>query len=99
PRDDVDLLAAKLRDDHADARAARADAGADRVDALDVRLDGDLRAVAGLAGDPADLDEAVGDLGDLELEQRLGQLRRAAREGHARALGAPPHVDDHALDA
>jgi hypothetical protein len=29
PRDDVDLLAAELGDDHADARAARADAGAD----------------------------------------------------------------------
>ena len=80
PRDDVDLLAAELGDDHAHARAARADAGADRVDALGVRLDGDLRAVAGLARDAADLDEAVGDLGHLELEQRLDQLRdRGAR--------------------
>src|SRR3954452_17535768 len=33
PRDDVDLLAAELGDDHADARAARADAGADGIDA------------------------------------------------------------------
>ena len=88
PRDDVDLLAAELGDDHAHARAARADAGADRVDALGVRLDRDLRAVAGLAGDAADLDEAVGDLGHLELEQRLDQLRVAAREDHLRALRA-----------
>src|SRR5262249_23654625 len=48
PRDDVDLLTAKLGDDHADTRAARADARADGVDALGVRLDGDLRAVARL---------------------------------------------------
>src|ERR671925_23664 len=59
PRDDVDLLAAELRDDHAYARPARADAGADRVDALGMRLDGDLRAVTGLAGDAAELDEHV----------------------------------------
>src|SRR3712207_7395780 len=32
--DDVDLLAAQLRDDHAHARAARTDAGADRVDTV-----------------------------------------------------------------
>src|SRR3954451_490881 len=36
PLDDVDLLAAELRDDHAHAGSARADAGADRVDALSV---------------------------------------------------------------
>src|SRR6185312_62366 len=53
PRDDVDLLAAKLGHDHADARAARADARADWVDALGVRLDGDLRPVPRLARDAA----------------------------------------------
>ena len=70
-RDDVDLLAAQLAHDHADARAARPDAGADRVHAVGVRDHGDLRAVAGLAGDAHDLDEAVGDLRHLQLEQRL----------------------------
>jgi hypothetical protein len=54
-------------------RAARADAGADRVDALGVRLDGDLRAVAGSRATP-DLDEAVGDLRHLELEERRDEL-------------------------
>ena len=88
PRDDVDLLAAELRDDHADARAARSDARADRVDALHVRLDRDLRAVAGLAGDAADLDETVGDLRHLELEERANQLRVAAREDDLRPLRA-----------
>ena len=99
PGDDVDLLAAELGDDHADARAARADAGADRVDALRVRLDGDLRAVARLAGDPLDRDEPVGDLGHLELEQRLDQLGVAAREDDLRPLGAGADVGDHRLDA
>ena len=99
PRDDVDLLAAELGDDHAHARAARPDARADRVDALGVRLDGDLRAVAGLAGDAADVDEAVGDLGHLELEQRLDQLGVAAREDDLRALRAGADLGDDGLDA
>src|SRR5581483_2455857 len=83
---------------HAHAGAARAVAGADRVDALGVRLDGDLRAVSRLAGDAADLDEPVGDLRHLELEQRLDQLRVAPREDHLRALRARAHLRDHGLD-
>src|SRR5262249_31304111 len=98
PRDDVDLLAAELRDDHTHPRAARADAGADGVDTLRMRLDSDLRAVAGLARNAADLDEAVGDLGHLELEQRLDQLGVAAREDDLRALGARAHLGDDGLD-
>src|SRR4051812_10222840 len=49
--DDVDLLAAQLGHDHANARAAWAHARADWIDAVGVRDDRDLRAVAGLAGD------------------------------------------------
>jgi hypothetical protein len=66
---------------------------------LGVRLDRDLRAVARLAGDTADLDEPVGDLGHLELEQRLDQLGVAAREDHLRALRAGAHLGDDRLDA
>jgi hypothetical protein len=84
--DDVDLLAAQLGDDHAHPRAARADARADGIDALLVADDRDLRAVAGLARDVLDLDEAVGDLGDLELEQRLDELGVAAADDDARPL-------------
>src|SRR5829696_10022304 len=47
--DDVDLLAAQLGDDHAHAAAARADAGADGIDALGVGDHRDLAAVARLA--------------------------------------------------
>src|SRR5215213_8636768 len=50
-RDDVDLLAAELGDDHPHARAARPDAGADWIDAVRVRDDRDLRAITGLARD------------------------------------------------
>ena len=57
------------------AGAAGADAGADRVDVVVVRPDRDLRAVAGLAGAGLDLDDAVGDLGHLELEQPLDEAR------------------------
>jgi hypothetical protein len=78
---------------------ARADARPDRVDALRVRLDSDLRAVTGLARDAADLDEAVGDLRDLELEQRLDQLRVAAGDDHLRPLRAGAHLGDDGLDA
>ena len=97
--DDVDLLAAQLGDDHAHARAARADAGADRVDAVGVGDDGDLRAVAGLAGDVGDLHEAVGDLGDLELEELLDQLGVAAGDDDRGALGRGRDLLDDRLDA
>src|SRR5207302_643933 len=74
-------------------------ARADGIDALGVRLDGDLRAVARLARDAADLDESVGDLRNLELEQRLDQLRIAAREDHLRTLRPRADLRDHGLDA
>ena len=51
-----------------------------------LRLDRDLGAVAGLAGDGADGHEAVGDLRHLELEQLADELVGAAREHDLRAL-------------
>src|SRR3712207_1070846 len=81
--DDIDLLAAQLGDDHAHARTARADARADRVDALGVRDHGDLGAVAGLARDVLDLHQAVGDLRHLELEELLDELRVTAADDDA----------------
>ena len=99
PRDDVDLLAAELRDDHAHAGATRADARADRVDTLHVRFDGDLRPVARLARHAADLDQAVGDLGHLELEERPDQLGIAPREDDLRPLRPRANLGDDGLDA
>src|SRR3954471_5684149 len=62
-------------------------------------LDRDLRAVAGLTGDAADLDEAVGDLGDFELEERLDQLGVAPGEDDLRPLRARTDLGDDRLDA
>ena len=61
-------------------------------------IDGDLRAVAGLAGDADDLDQLVGDLGDLEFEQLLDQLGAAAGDDDRRAFGRVGDVGDHRLD-
>src|SRR4051794_37627903 len=97
--DDVDLLAAQLGDDHAHAAAARADAGADRVHAVGVADHGDLGAVAGLARDAGDLHQAVGDLGHLELEELLDQLRVAAADDDAWAARARGDFLDDGLDA
>ena len=96
---DVDLLAAQLVDDHAHSGTAGADAGADRVDVVVVRPDGDLGAVTGLAGAGLDLDDAVGDLGHLELEQPLDQTRVGARHDDLGALGRLAHLDDVRLRA
>ena len=98
-RDDVDLLAAQLVDDHAHTAAAGADAGADRVDVVVVAPHGDLRAVPWLAGAGLDLDDAVGDLGHLELEQPLDQAGVGAADDDLRALGGLADLDDVGLDA
>ena len=62
------------------------------------RLDRDLGAVAGLAGDRRDLDGAVGDLGHLEREQLLDQVGVGARQRDLRAAHALADRDHQALD-
>ncbi len=79
------------------ARAARPDARADRVDVRVVRRDGDLRTVARLAGDGLQLDDAVDDLGDLELEQPLHEARVRARHDDLGALRRLADLDDVGL--
>ena len=59
----------------------------------------DLAAEPGLAGDVLDLDESVGDLGHLELEQAAHEVVGAPREDDLRALGRVLHLDDDRLDA
>src|SRR5581483_3097407 len=54
---------------------------------------------ARLAGDADDLHEPVGDLGHLELEELLDQLRAAPGDDDARALALGRDVGDHGLDA
>ena len=100
PADDVDPFAGQLVDDVLDAVAAHAHAGADAIDPLVHAADGDLGAVAGLAGDGADFDHALGDLGDLLLEEPLHQLRLGAAEDHLHAAAGLADLVDrrpHAL--
>ena len=78
PLDDVDLLAVELVDDVLDAYPAHANTGADGVDLLLPRGDGDLGTEARLAGDLHDLDRAGEDLRDLLLEETANEPRMGA---------------------
>ena len=87
PGHDVDALATQLVDDRLHARALEADACADRIDRIVAGEDRDLGAAADFAGGGADLDDALLDLGDLELEQRLHEEAVAPAQHQARTLG------------
>ena len=54
--------------------------------------------MTGLARDRLELDDAVDDLGDLELEQPLHQAGVRARHDDLRALGRLAHLDDVGLE-
>jgi hypothetical protein len=88
PQDDVDALAGELLGDRLHARAAHADAGADRIDARVVRLHRDLGAQPRVAARGADLEEALLDLGHLELEELHEEFGRDARQDELRARAA-----------
>ncbi len=98
-RDDVDLLATQLVHDHADTGAACADTGTHRVDVRVVGRHGDLRALTRLASAGLDLDDTVGDLGHLELEQAADQARMRPRHHDLGSLHRPTHLDDVGLHA
>src|SRR5690606_6608589 len=81
------------------SRAAHADARSDRVDARVMALDSDLRAQARIARRAQDLDEALANLGHLDLEELDQELRRRARQKQLRAARLGPHFTQQALDA
>ena len=64
---------------------------------LVVRRDRDLRAVTGLARDGLELDDAVDELGHLELEQPLHEAGVRAGHDDLRALGGLADLDDVGL--
>src|SRR5690606_2804747 len=99
PQHDVDALAVELVADRLHARTAHADAGADRVGAVVVGDHGDLGAVARVAGSGLDLDQALADLGHLELEQLDHELRRRAADEQLRPTRLRAHVQQIAADA
>ena len=98
-RHNVDLFATEFVDDLAHTGTAGADAGADRIDVRIVGPHGDLGAVAWFAGTGLDLHDAVGNFGDLELEEALDQTRVGAADDDLRALGRLADLDDVCLDA
>src|SRR5690606_28806460 len=94
----VDLLALKLVHHRLHARAAHADAGADRIDRRITRNHRDLGAGAGVARDCADLDDAVIDLRHLLREQLGHELRVRAREENLRPARLAPDIVDVGAD-
>src|SRR6516164_9367197 len=98
-RDDVDALAGDLVGNRLYARAAHADAGAHRVDARIVALHRDLGAHPRIARGAEDLDQALADLGHLELEELDEELGRGAREEQLRATRLGAHFLQVRLDA
>ena len=68
------------------------------IEPLLARGDGDLRAAAGLAGDRPDLDGAVVDLGDLELEQALQEALVRPADEQRRPARRAPDLEDVGLD-
>ena len=99
PRNDVDLLALQFVDHGLHARAAHADAGADRIDRGIARNHGDLGARAGIAGHRLDLDDAVVDFRHFLREQLGHELRMGARQENLRPALFAPHVVDIGADA
>ncbi len=95
--DDVDFFAAQFADDRLHSHALHADTGANRVDVLILRHDGNLGALASLARNGANNNSAIVDLRHFGLKQMLHQFRRRAGYDHARTLGRFFHAyNDHA---
>src|SRR5438445_9845673 len=83
--DDVDLLTVEFAYDRLHARTAGTDAGADGIDFGIGGGNGDLGAIARLAGKSFDLHRAIRDFGDFEFEEPADKFRTAAAENQ---LGA-----------
>src|SRR5215813_10629419 len=81
------------------ARAAHADAGADRVDRGVARDHADLGAGTGIAGHRLDLDDAVIDFRHLLREQFRHELRMGARQEDLRSAGFAADVENIGADA
>src|SRR5215210_4394219 len=91
PLDDVYLLVPELGDDGPHAAPARPNTGPNRIHTSFIGPDGHFRAQPGLAGDSPYLDEAVVDLGHLELEEVPEQPLVAPAHGQA---GSAPSLPD-----
>ena len=75
PVDDVHLFVVEFAHDIFDALSAQTDAGAHGIDALVIRMHGQLGAPAGFARDRNDLHGAIGDFGNFQREKFHHKLR------------------------
>ena len=90
---DVDFFAAQVVGHVGDPARLRTKASADRIDFGPVALHRNLRTASGIARDRHDLDRAVGDFGNLELQQALHEPLGRARKNHLRPLRRFLHVE------
>ena len=103
----VDALAAGARPRRRERGCLGADAGAHGIQAVVERVDGDLGALAGLAGNRLNLDGALIDLGHLLLKQTTHELGVGAGDDDRRTAVLAANrlqvgvgiadVDDHGL--
>ncbi len=91
PFDDVDLLVVEFADDALNTHAAHADAGPHGVHAVLQGLDGDLGALARLAGDALDLHLAVVDFRYFEFQQAAQQVAVVAADDDLGAAAGAAH--------
>ncbi len=96
--DDVDVLVLQLTDNGVDARTLHADASSYGVDAVVIRLDSHLGALAWHADNLADGDEAVEDLRDLILKHPLKEHGRGARDDDKRVVVLELDTSHDSLD-
>ena len=95
--DHVDVLVVKFAHDTVDAATLHADTRSNGVDAVVVALSGNLCTLARDAGNAAQTDKAVGNLGDFGLEQTLQECRTGATQEDFRvSVGIVHAVDDGA---
>jgi hypothetical protein len=99
PGDDVDLLALEFVDHRLHARAAHADAGADRIDRGIARHHRDLGPGSRIARHGFHLDDAVVDLRHFLCEQLRHELRVGTREEDLRPALLAANVVDVGADA
>src|ERR1022692_2916423 len=99
PRNHVHLFVVELADDVFHALAAHADAGADGIYLRVARIDRHLGAETRFARDALDLNRAVVDFRNLQLEQLDDELRVGAGQNDFRPVRAFLHGLDVAADA
>ena len=97
-RDDVDVFVAQLAHDAVDAASAHTHARTDGINVGVEAFDGNFRAFARDACHGAELNDAVGDFGNLPFEQAAQEQRAGARKIDLRVAVGVVDAVDHGAD-